>query len=87
MSAPDPSTPHTHIHLVYRSGDIASLQVEAVVNPTNESLTDKNPISTRLYELAGPELRDECKSQIGSELGYFFCVDLETFNFLKAKDN
>ena len=63
---------HTHnTHIIHRSGDIASLQIEAVVNPTNESLTDKNPISTRLYELAGPELRDECKAQIGSELGFF----------------
>lgn len=50
-----------------RSGDIAMLQVEAVVNPTNESLSDKNPISLRLYEVAGPELREECKTQVGSE--------------------
>lgn len=49
-----------------RSGDIASLQVEAVVNPTNEGLTDKNPITVRLFEMAGPELREECKTQIGS---------------------
>ena len=43
------------------------LQVDAVVNPTNESLTDKNPISIRLLEVAGPELKDACKTQIGSE--------------------
>ncbi len=43
------------------------LCVEAVVNPTNESLTDKNAVSTRLLEMAGPELKDECKTQIGSE--------------------
>ena len=43
------------------------LCVEAVVNPTNESLTDKNPISARLFELAGPELREECKAQIVSK--------------------
>ncbi|XP_064404084.1 protein GDAP2 homolog [Halichondria panicea] len=48
------------------SGDIASLQVEAVVNPTNEGLTDKNPITVRLFEMAGPELREECKTQIGT---------------------
>lgn len=48
------------------AGDIAMLQVEAVVNPTNESLSDKNPVSLRLYEVAGPELRDECKTQVGS---------------------
>ena len=51
----------------FRLGDIASLQVEAVVNPTNESLTDKNPISQRLNEVAGPELKEECRVQVGSE--------------------
>jgi len=45
-----------------------------VVNPTNESLTDKNPISQRLNEVAGPELREECKTQVGSELWVGVCV-------------
>lgn len=47
------------------------LQVEAVVNPTNESLSDKNPVSLRLYEVAGPELREECKTQVGSKCAFF----------------
>lgn len=50
-----------------RVGDIASLSVEVVVNPTNETLTDKNPVSSRLMEVAGPELKEECKSQIVSK--------------------
>ena len=50
-----------------RVGDVASLSVEVVVNPTNENLTDKNPVSSRLMEVAGPELKEECKSQIVSE--------------------
>ena len=50
-----------------RVGDVASLSVEVVVNPTNETLTDKNPVSSRLLEAAGPELKEECKSQIISE--------------------
>ena len=50
-----------------RAGDVASLSVEVVVNPTNETLTDKNPVSSRLLEAAGPELKEECKSQIISE--------------------
>ncbi len=58
-----------------RSGDIASLCVEAVVNPTNEGLTDKNPVSTRLFEMAGPELRDECKNQIGCMLPWQLSLD------------
>jgi O-acetyl-ADP-ribose deacetylase (regulator of RNase III) len=45
-------------------GDVAGLSVEVVVNPTNETLTDKNPVSSRLLEAAGPELKEECKSQI-----------------------
>lgn len=48
------------------SGDLSLLGVEAVVNPTNESITDKNPVSARLFEVAGPELREECRTQVGS---------------------
>lgn len=48
------------------TGDIAMLQVDAVVNPTNESLTDKNAITLRLMEIAGPELKEACKTQVGS---------------------
>jgi len=48
-------------------GDIANLSVEVVVNPTNESLSDKNPVSSRLMEAAGPDLKEECKTQIVSE--------------------
>ena len=51
-----------------RDGDITLLKVTAIVNPTNESLTDKNAISERIFEVAGPELRDECKQQIRGEL-------------------
>ena len=52
---------------VCRTGDLALLQVDAVVNPTNETLTDKNAVSQRLHQGAGPELRDECKTQVGCE--------------------
>ncbi|XP_065907079.1 protein GDAP2 homolog [Dysidea avara] len=45
-------------------GDIAQLRVTSIVNPTNESLSDKNAVSERIFEVAGPELRDECKQQI-----------------------
>ena len=50
-----------------RAGDIATLSVEVMVNPTNESLSDKNPVSSRLLEVAGPELREECKRELVSE--------------------
>ena len=50
-----------------RIGDITKLSLEAIVNPTNESLTDKNPISLRILEVAGPELKEDLKTQVGSE--------------------
>ena len=50
-----------------RIGDVTKLSLEAIVNPTNESLTDKNPISLRILEVAGPELKDDLKTQIGCE--------------------
>lgn len=47
-------------------GDITQLKATAIVNPTNESLMDKNAISERIFEVAGPELREECRQQIRS---------------------
>ena len=49
------------------------LQVDAVVNPTNESLTDKNPITLRLMEIAGPELKEACKTQVGCKCHILIC--------------
>lgn len=63
MPTPSPAL-LAHLH---RNGDMALLRVEAVVNPSNETLTDKNPISLRLFEAAGPELREECKTQLISK--------------------
>lgn len=41
------------------TGDIALLNCTAIVNTSNESLNDKNPVSDSINQLAGPELRDE----------------------------
>lgn len=41
------------------TGDVALLNCTAIVNTSNESLNDKNPVSDRIHQLAGPELRDE----------------------------
>ena len=40
-------------------GDVALLNCTAVVNTSNESLSDKNPVSDSVLHHAGPELRDE----------------------------
>lgn len=41
------------------TGDVALLNCTGIVNTSNESLNDKNPVSDRIHQLAGPELRDE----------------------------
>lgn len=35
------------------------LQVDAIVNSTNESMNDSNPISSRILQNAGSELKEE----------------------------
>ena len=34
--------------------------MDALVNSTNETLDDQNALSLKLFELAGPELREVC---------------------------
>lgn len=41
------------------SGDVALLNCTSIVNTSNESLNDKNPVSDYIHQLAGPDLRDE----------------------------
>eukprot|EP00040_Diaphanoeca_grandis_P023166 m.125620 g.125620 ORF g.125620 m.125620 type:complete len:508 (-) comp29142_c0_seq1:88-1611(-) len=41
-------------------GDVVKLRADAIVNSTNEGLNEKTELSTRLHEVAGPELRAEC---------------------------
>lgn len=39
------------------AGDITLLNCEAIVNTTNESFSDRNPMSARIYNKAGPAMR------------------------------
>ena len=48
----------------FREGDVTKLEAQAIVNSTNEALTDRNPISERIHEMAGPELAAECRQQL-----------------------
>ena len=41
--------------------------VDLIVNPTNESLNDKNPLSERIHKVAGPLLKEECRTNLLSE--------------------
>ncbi len=43
----------------YSNGDVALLNCTAIVNTSNETLTDKNPVSDSIHRYSGPELRDE----------------------------
>lgn len=54
---------HQHKY-VLRSGDVTLLNTEAVTNSTNESLSDKSPMSERMLSKAGPDLRRELKTNI-----------------------
>lgn len=40
-------------------GDISTLQVDAIVNSTNESLSDNNSVSNRIFARAGSQLKEE----------------------------
>lgn len=47
-----------------RSGDITKLNTIAIVNTTNESLSNRGVLSERIHRAAGPELLQECKTQL-----------------------
>lgn len=51
------------------TGDVALLNCTAIVNTTNETLTDKNPISDSIHRHAGPDLRDELLKLKGCRTG------------------
>ena len=50
--------------MCFRNGDITALRVDAIVNPSNETLDDKNPVSNHIHRAAGPELLTYCKKEI-----------------------
>jgi len=49
---------------VYREGDISLLQIDAITNTTDETLTEKNIISDRIFGRAGSGLKDEISREI-----------------------
>ncbi|ERL87281.1 hypothetical protein D910_04677 [Dendroctonus ponderosae] len=50
--------------LILWDGDISSLEVDAIVNSTNESMNDINPASASIFRRAGPRLREEIKADV-----------------------
>lgn len=47
-------------------GNITELSITAIVNSTNESMSERSPLSEVVFKLAGPELRHEIRSDIKS---------------------
>lgn len=47
-------------------GDMTSLNAHAIVNSTNENLTDRSPLSQRLVTRAGPQMKQDLLNEIQS---------------------
>lgn len=67
--SPFPFRPDINRKIVLFVGDVALLNCTAVVNTSNESLSDKNPVSESILHHAGPELRDELLKVKGCRTG------------------
>uniref|UniRef100_A0A667Z1D7 Ganglioside induced differentiation associated protein 2 n=1 Tax=Myripristis murdjan TaxID=586833 RepID=A0A667Z1D7_9TELE len=67
--SPFPFRPDINRKIILFTGDIALLNCTAIVNTSNESLNDKNPVSDSIHQLAGPELRDELLKLKGCRTG------------------
>ncbi|KAF3813250.1 hypothetical protein GH733_018414 [Mirounga leonina] len=50
-------------------GDVALLNCTAIVNTSNENLTDKNPVSESIFMLAGPDLKEDLQKLKGCRTG------------------
>ncbi|NXS51619.1 GDAP2 protein, partial [Brachypteracias leptosomus] len=55
--------------IILWKGDVALLNCTAIVNTSNESLTDKNPVSESIFMHAGPDLKDELQKLKGCRTG------------------
>ncbi|KAH9639471.1 hypothetical protein HF086_006321 [Spodoptera exigua] len=50
---------HINSRFAIWQGDISSLEVDAITNTTDETLTECNAINERILQVAGPELKEE----------------------------
>ncbi|MEQ2239741.1 Ganglioside-induced differentiation-associated protein 2, partial [Ilyodon furcidens] len=67
--SPFPFRPDINRKIILFPGDVALLNCTAIVNTSNESLNDKNPVSDNIHRLAGPELREELVKLKGCRTG------------------
>ncbi|XP_061493857.1 ganglioside-induced differentiation-associated protein 2 [Rhineura floridana] len=68
-SSPFPYRKDINSKIILWKGDVALLNCTAIVNTSNESLTDKNPVSESICMLAGPDLRAELQKLKGCRTG------------------
>ncbi|KAM6140529.1 ganglioside-induced differentiation-associated protein 2 isoform 2-T3 [Pterocles gutturalis] len=66
VRSPFPYRKDINAKIVLWKGDVALLNCTAIVNTSNESLTDKNPVSESIFMHAGPDLRDELQKLKGT---------------------
>ncbi|XP_033107037.1 protein GDAP2 homolog [Anneissia japonica] len=59
-----PCRPDINKKIVLWEGNISQLDTIAIVNSTNETLNDKNPISEEIFAKAGPDLQRELHQQL-----------------------
>uniref|UniRef100_A0A673HK22 Ganglioside-induced differentiation-associated protein 2 n=1 Tax=Sinocyclocheilus rhinocerous TaxID=307959 RepID=A0A673HK22_9TELE len=69
LESPFPFRQDINSKIVLFNGDVALLNCTAIVNTSNETLTDKNPVSDSIHRYSGPELRDELLKLKGCRTG------------------
>ncbi|KAL6484804.1 hypothetical protein MHYP_G00068490 [Metynnis hypsauchen] len=69
LLSPFPFREDINRKIILFKGDVALLNCTAIVNTSNETLTDKNPISDSIHRHAGPELREELLKLKGCRTG------------------
>lgn len=67
--SPFPFRKDINAKIILWKGDVALLNCTAIVNTSNESLTDKNSVSESIYMHAGPDLRAELQKLKGCRTG------------------
>ncbi|XP_068946331.1 ganglioside-induced differentiation-associated protein 2 isoform X1 [Petaurus breviceps papuanus] len=69
IRSPFPFSKELSGKVILWKGDVALLNCTAIVNTSNESLTDKNPVSESIFMLAGPDLKEELQKLKGCRTG------------------
>ncbi|KAM9321446.1 ganglioside-induced differentiation-associated protein 2 [Gastrophryne carolinensis] len=67
--SPFPCREDINSKVILWRGEVALLSCTAVVNTSNETLTDKNPVSDSIYRYAGPELQEDVRKLKGCRTG------------------